>query len=201
MNRRRGRSRSTSPYRYQRPKSGFFSSFRSRFSRNVSIPPKRPAKRTGERRRKDGSVTKVPVYRTAHDFGKFHIRKSLFHYIIAGNLQKYCRQIYYMRLYIFGRNITDLTQLVANVTAPNAYGNHLLKTVRSIFQDTAKHKMLPEQLTGLAVVMETHTLFMIEGSEDLLCDFFLLLNQRQYMLWEDSRICKIESQIGPVIIN
>lgn len=163
-----------------------------------SPSPKRSAKRTGERRRKDGSVVKVPVYRTAHEYGKFRLRKSLFYYIIAGNLQKFSRQIYYMRVYLFGRNTIDLTQLVPNVNAPNAYGQHLLKTIRSIFQDISKHKMLPEQLTGLAVIMESHTFFMIEGSEDLLSDFFQLLNERQYMLWEESRICKTESQIGPV---
>lgn len=193
-----GRSRHPSSHRNYQTKIGFAGARNQKLQIGVTSPTKRSAKRTGERRRKDDSVVKTPVYRTAHEYGKFRLRKSLFYYIIAGNLQKYSRQIYYMRVYIFGRNIIDLTQLVPNVNAPNAYSQHLLKTVKSIFQDITKHKMLPEHLTGLAVIMESHTFFMIEGSEDLLSDFFLLLNERQYMLWEESRICKVESQIGPV---
>lgn len=193
-----GRSRQPLSYRSYQPIKRSAGARNLKLHIGISSPTKRSTKRTGERRRKDGSVVKTPVYRTAHEYGKFRLRKSLFYYIIAGNLQKYSRQIYYMRVYLFGRNIVDLTQLVPNVNTPNAYGQHLLKTVKSIFQDITKHKMLPEHLTGLAVIMESHTFFMIEGSEDLLSDFFLLLNERQYMLWEESRICKVESQIGPV---
>lgn len=138
----------------------------------------------------------------------FQIRKALNEFV-REELDALGRKTYFQRVFILARNINaeklkenweNSPYKNTNLRQPDSR-EYFQKHFDEIFEVCERKKSTADHLTGLCVIMETHTMLLIGGAEDMIANFCDQLSVMHNRLFEISKVFLVEDIIGQVRLN
>ena len=157
---------------------------------------------------RDNRLERLSEFLLKTTIESFQIRKAL-NLFVREELDALGRKTYFQRVFILARNISAEKLKENWENSPHKNSNlkqpdcreYFQKHFEEIFEVCEKKKSTADHLTGLCVIMETHTMLLIGGAEDMIANFFDQLSGKHNHLFEISRVFLVADIIGEVLLN
>ncbi|TMW52179.1 hypothetical protein DOY81_002738 [Sarcophaga bullata] len=146
------------------------------------------------------------LFKTAIE--SFQIRKAL-NVFVREELYALGRKTYFQRVFILARNISaeklkenweNSSYKSTNLRKPDCR-EYFQKHFDEIVEVCERKKSTADHLTGLCVIMDTHTMLLIGGAEDMIANFFDQLSEMHNRLFEISKVFLVDDIIGETYFN